>query len=103
VKLSLNNIEGLLDLYFDVLLALNKRVMNEGIKEGNYVLRVFAKDSLDYLTVTLKYSLLFEDTEGIHDILGETEGDNFGYFQFSSFLKNTIKVYMRDFTSVLMD
>ena len=80
MQLRLDDVEGLLDLDLDILLALNKRVVDEGIKEGNDVLRIFTKDSLHHLTVTLKYSLFFEDTEGIHDVLGETEGDNFRDF-----------------------
>jgi len=103
MELRLDDVEGLLDLDLNVLLALNKRVVDERIKEGDDVLRIFTKDSLDHLAVTLKHTLFFEDTEGIHDVLGQTEGDNFRDFKLCSFFKDAIKVDMCHFSCVLMN
>ncbi len=42
VKLALNNVQCLLNLYFDVLLTLNQWIMDERVKEANDVLGILS-------------------------------------------------------------
>jgi hypothetical protein len=42
VKLALNNVQCLLNLYFDVLLTLNQWIMDERVKEADDVLGILS-------------------------------------------------------------
>ena len=42
VKLALNNVQCLLNLYFDVLLTLNQWIMDERVKEAHDVLGILS-------------------------------------------------------------
>lgn len=77
--------------------------MDERVQERDDVLRILPQHALDNLTIALKDSLLFEDAEGVHDVLGKPEGDYLWDFELGTFLKDAVKVYVGNLTCVLMN
>lgn len=103
VELTLDHFEGLLDLDLDVLLAFNQGVMDKGVQKGHNVFGILSQDSLNDLTVTEEDPFLFKQAESVHDVLGQTERNNFGDLEFGTLFKDTVKVDMCHLTCVLMD
>ena len=71
VQLTLHNVEGLLNLDLDVLLALNQRVMDKGIEEADYVLGILSQNAHDYFAVALEDALLLEEPKCLHYVLSK--------------------------------
>lgn len=77
--------------------------MLEGIQERQNILLVLSHHSHNNFRTLLENAFLFENTESVHDVSGESERNDFRDFQLCTFFENAVEIHVSHLTCVLMN